>query len=65
MILGIQLLFLIYEGGFFRFCPKADKTYFFRDGKTGKNQAEKTALEKIVNLDLGQFLYANFAKLRR
>ena len=51
MILGFQLLFLISEGFFFQFCPKVDKTYFFRDGKTGKNQAEKNALEKTANLD--------------
>ena len=35
---------------FFRFCPKADKTYFLRDDKKEKNQVEKTTLEKTANL---------------
>ena len=48
MILGFQL-FLIYEGFFFQFCPKADKTDFFRDGKNRKKPGGKTALEKTAN----------------
>ena len=31
---------------FFRFCPKADKTYFFRDGKNRKKPGGKNRFGK-------------------
>ena len=47
---GFQLLFLIYEGGFSGFVQKRIKPISSWTVKTGKNQAEKNALEKTANL---------------
>ena len=53
MILGFQLLFLIYEGFFFSgFVQKQIKPISSGTVKTGKKQAEKNALEKTANLEI-------------